>query len=333
VIDMPEPPEADGSILVRARAIGICGTDSEIVSQGYGWAPPGEELLVLGHESIGEVLDAPAHSGLHKGDLVVGIVRRPDPEPCPCCAAGDWDMCRNGRYVERGIKERHGYGSEQYRVEPEFVVRVDPRLGELGVLLEPATVVAKAWEQVERIGARSCFFPRVALITGAGPIGLLAALFATQRGIDTHVVDIVDSGLKPHLVRELGAHYHSVPLSELDRLSADVIIECTGIGSVIVGAMRAAAPNVIVALAGLSGYEDRIELSLERANKRMVLENGVIFGTVNAAKRHYEQAAVALAAAPPQWLGRLITRHVGLAAWPEALSKRPEDIKVVVDFG
>ena len=120
-----------------------------------------------------------------RGDLVVGIVRRPDPVPCPACAAGEWDMCRNGQYTERGIKQRNGYGSEQFRVEHDFAIKLDPALDKLGVLLEPTSVVAKAWEQVERIGARGAAWqPRVALITGAGPVGLLAALIGTQRGFD-----------------------------------------------------------------------------------------------------------------------------------------------------
>ncbi len=102
-----------------------------------------------------EVEEAPAGCGFKRGDLVVGIVRRPDPVPCPACAVGEWDMCRNGLYTERGIKERDGYGAERFRIEPEFAVKVDPALGALGVLLEPASVVAKAWEHVERIGARS----------------------------------------------------------------------------------------------------------------------------------------------------------------------------------
>ena len=333
MVEMPEPPLTDGSVLVATRAIGICGTDVEIAVEGYGWPPPGEERLVLGHESIGEVIGAPEDSGIRAGDLVVGIVRRPDPEPCACCANGDWDMCRNGRYLERGIKERHGYGSERYRIEPEFAIRVDPRLGDLAVLLEPATVVAKAWEQVERIGARSCFQPKVALVTGAGPIGLLAALLATQRGLQTHVVDIVQAGPKAELVRELRATYHSVPLTELEQLGADVVIECTGLGEVIVGAMRASAPNAVVALAGMSSRSGTTELNLDVANKKMALRNGVIFGTVNAARRHYEQAAEALAAASPSWLGRLITRRVDLSDWPAALHRKPDDIKVVVDFG
>ena len=113
---------------------------------------------------------APSGSGFAPGDLVVGIVRRPDPVPCPACAAGEWDMCRNGQYTERGIKQRNGYGSEQFRVEHDFLVKLDPALDKLGVLMEPTSIVAKAWEHVERIGARSPYWhPRVVLVTGAGP--------------------------------------------------------------------------------------------------------------------------------------------------------------------
>ena len=126
---------------------------------GYGLPPPGEERLVLGHESLGEVVEAPEGSGFAPGDLVVGIVRRPDPVPCPACAAGEWDMCQNGGFVEYGIKEHHGYGSERFRIDPRFAVRIDPALGDLGVLVEPTSVVAKAWEHVEHIGARAWFGP------------------------------------------------------------------------------------------------------------------------------------------------------------------------------
>src|SRR5580698_4004718 len=133
--DMPEPPENDGPILVETLAVGICGTDIEILSGAYGWAPPGHERLVLGHESLGRVLEAPAGAPVAVGDLVVGIVRRPDPVPCANCAVGEWDFCRNGQYTERGIKERNGYCSQRYRNTPEFTVRVDPALGLHGVLL------------------------------------------------------------------------------------------------------------------------------------------------------------------------------------------------------
>ena len=149
------PPESDGSVLVRALALGICGTDREIVAGDYGWAPEGHDRLILGHESLGRVEEAPDDCGFAKGDLVAGIVRRPDPVPCPACAAGVWDMCRNGQYTEHGIKQRDGFCAERYRLDPGFAVRLDPKLGRVGVLMEPASILAKAWEHIEAIGGRS----------------------------------------------------------------------------------------------------------------------------------------------------------------------------------
>ncbi len=320
VIDLPEPPTSDGSVLVRTRLIGMCGTDVEIALEGYGVPPPGEERLVLGHESLGEVMEAPEGSGLRPGDLVVGVVRRPDPVPCPACAADEWDMCRNGGFVERGIKERHGYGSERFRIDPRFAVRLDPALGDLGVLLEPTSVVAKAWEHAEQIGARAFFEPRVALIMGAGPIGLLAALLARQRGLETHVVDLVTEGAKPRLVADLGAHYHFAPVSELPA-APDIVIECTGIGKVVIDATLRSAPGAIIALTGISHSERVVETQADAMNKALVLGNKVAFGTVNAARRHYDQAADALARADPNWLARLITRRLP----PEGMAGRAQE--------
>jgi threonine dehydrogenase-like Zn-dependent dehydrogenase len=158
--DVADPDVRDGAVLVEAVAVGVCGTDVEIVEGKYGWAPPGKTRLVLGHESLGRVLDPGPSGALEPGDLVVGIVRRPDPVPCPNCAVGEWDMCRNGQYTERGIKEIDGFMSERWRIEPEYAMRVDPSLGLLGVLLEPTTVVTKAWEQVIAVGQRAFWEPR-----------------------------------------------------------------------------------------------------------------------------------------------------------------------------
>ena len=230
--DIPEPDIRDGSILVEAVAVGVCGTDVEMVEGKYGWAPPGKSHLVLGHESLGRVIDPGLTNRLKKGDLVVGIVRRPDPVPCPNCAVGEWDMCRNGLYTERGIKQIDGFMSERWRIEPEYAIKVDPSLGILGVLLEPSSVVAKALEQVGLIGRRSFWEPKTALITGAGPVGLLAALFAKLFGLEVHVLDRLKSGPKVDLVRELGATYHSGSVKDLD-FEPDTIIECTGVGQVI----------------------------------------------------------------------------------------------------
>jgi glucose 1-dehydrogenase len=331
VVDRPEPPESDGALLVRTRLIGICGTDVEIAMDGFGTPPPGTDWLVLGHESLGEVVDAPEDSGFTAGDLVAGVVRRPDPLPCPACAADEWDMCRTGEFLERGIKDADGYGSERFRVDPRFAVRLDPALGDLGVLLEPTSVVAKAWDHAERIGARAWFEPRVVLVTGAGPIGLLAALLARQRGLETHVADLVTDGAKPRLVAELGAEYHSVPVAELP-LEPDVVIECTGVGEVAIDATRLAAPGGVVALAGISHSEEIRQVRLDALNKALVLGNKALFGTVNAARRHYDQAADALAQADADWLAQLITRRLPPEDWPSALHKGPEDIKIVVDL-
>jgi threonine dehydrogenase-like Zn-dependent dehydrogenase len=328
--EVPPPPESDGDILVRALALGICGTDHEIISGDYGWAPSGAQRLIIGHESLGRVEQAPANSGFAPGDLVVGIVRRPDPVPCPACAAGEWDMCRNGQYTERGIKQRNGYGSEQFRLEHDFAIKLDPALDKLGVLLEPTSVVAKAWEQVERIGARGAAWrPRVALITGAGPVGLLAALLAKQRGYDVHVLDRVEGGAKPTLVRDLGATYHA---GNLGKLEPDIVIECTGAASVVLDVMNRNAPEGIICLAGVSSGGHKLQFDVGALNRAMVLENDVVFGSVNANRRHYRAAADALAKADKDWLGRLITRRVPLDRWQEAFEPRADDVKTVLDF-
>jgi len=287
--------------LVQTLAVGVCGTDVEIVSGAYGWPPPGRDRLVLGHESLGRILEAPAGSGLSKGDLVVGIVRRPDPEPCPNCAIGEWDMCRNGRYTERGIKELDGYCSERFRLQPEFAVKVDPKLQRVGMLLEPASVLAKAWEHIERIGRRARWGPRRVLVTGAGPIGLLAALMGKQRGLEVDVLDRVTEGPKPARVRDLGAHYHTGAIRDLAR-RADVVIECTGVGQLVFDAVQNTPPDSIVCLTGISSGGRKLEVDMAALNKSLVLENDVIFGSVNANRRHYEKAAEALAQADTAWL-------------------------------
>jgi len=243
---VPEPDAALGSVVVEALAAGICGTDAEIASGSYGWPPPGRDRLILGHESLGRVVDA-GPSGFLVGEHVVGIVRRPDPAPCPNCAVGEWDMCSNCGYTERGIKQADGFMAERWRIEPDYAVRVDKDLGYLGVLLEPATVVAKAWEHIAVIGRRTFWDPYTVLVIGAGPIGLLAALIGVQQGADAHVLDRVTSGQKPALVRQLGATYHTGAITGLG-LQPDIVVECTGVVGLIRQAMETISPGGIVCL-------------------------------------------------------------------------------------
>ena len=323
-------PVGSGEVLVDGLLVGICGTDTEIANGDYGDAPPGEGHLVLGHESLGRVADAPPTSGFAPGDLVVGIVRRPDPVPCRPCSLGAWDMCRNGRYTERGIKGLHGFGAQQWRIEPAFAVRVDPSLRDAAVLLEPASVVAKAWDHIDAIASRSPAVPQRALITGAGPIGLLAALFATQRGLDVHVLDRHTHGPKPPLVAALGATYHTSSVDDVPQ--PDVVVECTGAPAVVLDVLTHNRRAGIVCLTGVSQGGDATEVDIGALNRKLVLENDVIVGSVNANRTHYELAAAALGSADVDWLKSLITRRVALASWVDGLDRREDDVKVVVEL-
>lgn len=322
-----EPPGPRDGVLVGMIAVGVCGTDHEILAGDFGSPPPGRDRMVLGHENLGRVLEGTGH--VATGDLVVGIVRRPDPVPCPACAAGEWDMCTNGRYTERGIKGLDGFLATRVRVEPEYCVVVPEHLGELGVLVEPASIVAKAWEHTMAIGSRAVWRPERVLVTGAGPIGLLAALMAVQRGFDVTVFDRVTSGPKPDLVRSLGARYHVGDLAEAAE-GADVVIECTGASALVFEVIRHTAPSGIVCLTG-TGYDSGEQpIDVGALSAGLVLENDVVFGTVNANRRHYELAVESLAAADHDWLSALITRRVAMSEWQAAFSPQPDDVKVVV---
>jgi threonine dehydrogenase-like Zn-dependent dehydrogenase len=311
--------------------MGICGTDKEIARGDYGWAPPNQDRLVLGHESLGRVMRAPKDSGFSEGDLVVGVVRRPDPVPCGACAHGEFDMCRNGRYTERGIKQLDGYGSEMWCVEAGYAVTLDPALEHVGMLMEPTTVVAKAWEQVQLVGQRAWFEPKRVLVTGAGPIGLLAALLGVQQGLDVHVLDRVTDGPKPALVESLGATYHHDPVDDVaGKLEPDVVIEATGASRVVFEAMCNTATYGIVCLTGVSPSGRTLDIDVGALNRELVLENDAVVGSVNANLRHYAQAADALAKADIDWLAKMITRRVPLKRAVEAFDARDDDVKVVI---
>lgn len=329
--EIDEPAPAEGSVLVDTLAVGVCGTDIEIVSGDYGWAPAGHQRLVLGHESLGRVREAPHDSPAQPGDLVVGFVRRPDPVPCANCAAGEWDFCSNGEYIEHGIKSLDGFCRERYRLAPDAFVTVPAALGDLGVLVEPTSVVAKAWEQVERIGHRATWEPRRAVVTGAGPIGLLAALLGVQRGLEVHVIDQVTAGLKPDLVQALGANYHT-GLVEDAVAAPDVVIECTGVASLVFDAVGHVAPGGVVCLTGVSAAGRSIDIDAGLLNRSMVLANEVVVGSVNANRRHYQAAVEALSKANPAWLAKLITRRVPIEHFAEALERQADDVKVVIQI-
>ena len=242
-------------------------------------------------------------------------------------------MCRNGRYTERGIKELHGYGSEHWTVEADYAVRLDPSLEDVGMLLEPTTVVAKAWDHIERIGGRAWFEPRCVLVAGAGPIGLLAALLGVQRGLDVHVLDRVTDGPKPRLVEALGATYHTESIPEVAaKASPEIVIEATGVPRLVLDAMANNASAGVVCLTGVSPTGRPIEIDAGALNRDIVLQNDVVFGTVNANLRHYERGGARAGPGRPRVAGGLITRRLPLERAHEAFDQGPEEVKVVIDL-
>jgi glucose 1-dehydrogenase len=322
--DLPEPSTDDGDILVETLAVGICGTDREIAAGKLRCLPEGRDWLVIGHESLGRVLEVPFGLGLVPGDLVTGVVRRPDPVPCQFCAMGQPDMCENGLYTERGILGRDGFASERFRIEPGYAVRVDPALGLAGVLVEPASVVAKAWEQLDRAARRPL---RRALVLGAGPIGLLAAMLGVQRGLEVHVVDRAGSGPKPRQVRALGAAYHTSP--EDVKGTYDAVLECCG--ELISEAIARTAPAGAACLVSC----DRVPANtiyLAELSHDLVHGNKVIIGTVNSNRYHFRAAHEALLQADRGWLEGLLTNHLPMHAWRSALTTSQENIKTIIHF-
>jgi threonine dehydrogenase-like Zn-dependent dehydrogenase len=193
-------------------------------------------------------------------------------------------------------------------------------------------VVAKAWDHIEKIGRRAAWAPQKVLVTGAGPIGLLAALLAIQRGYQTYVLDLVTEGRKPEMVRRLGATYfHRGNLGEA-AAEADIVIECTGFVQMLLEAGPQHVRHRIICLTGVSaaGVEATVDPGL--LNRNMVLQNSVLFGSVNANRDHYELAAQALAQADRGWLADLITRREPLGRWADAYARQPDDIKTILTF-
>jgi threonine dehydrogenase-like Zn-dependent dehydrogenase len=218
-------------------------------------------------------------------------------------------------------------------IEQNFTIPVPDELGDLGVLTEPASILAKAWDHVERIGCRSkSWRPRSLLVTGAGPIGLLAALMGAERKLDVHVFDRHWSGRKPQLIEALrGKGYRDLD-GALEQSRPDVVMECTGEEAVIAALLGRTAPGGIICLLGVSPPGRKVDADIGAINRTTVLDNDVVFGSVNANRDHYQRAVRALIDADRDWLTALITRRVPLDGWSDALEHREGDIKTIIEF-
>ncbi|HYM50889.1 MAG TPA: glucose 1-dehydrogenase [Candidatus Limnocylindrales bacterium] len=337
-VSLPRPAAVDGRLLMRVLEVGIDGTDTEINNGLYGEAPPGSDVLVIGHEALSLVEAVPPGvAGFSVRDLVVATVRRPD--GCINCRAGESDMCLTGGYTERGIKGAHGYMAQYYSEVPEFLIKIPPALRPFAVLLEPLSIVEKATFQAWKIQERMIWQPQRALILGAGPIGLLATILLRLRGLEVHVYATTPQGdYRAQLVQSLGATYHDVavdPIKDSARKlgQIDFILEATGVSAVAFQAMALIGNNGVLCLTGVSGGNKHLSIPADMINLDMVLGNRVVFGSVNANRRYFEMGVQHFQQAEQRWPGifeRLITRRVPFDDFRSALDRRPEDIKTLL---
>jgi threonine dehydrogenase-like Zn-dependent dehydrogenase len=341
-----KPPERQGErdVTVRVREVGICGTDREICGFHYGEPPSGSQRLVLGHEALGEVVDVgPGVRSLAPGDLVAMTVRRPcEDRACVACRAGRQDFCITGNFRERGIKEADGFMTEQIVEDERYLVKVPHALADVGVLIEPLTIAAKAAVELEAILRRYPWEPTGlrSLVLGAGPIGLLGAMMLVARNIETFVYSLepADSD-KARLVRSFGAEYISARDCELSGLPAkidevDIIFEAVGTAKVAFAALQTLAPNGVFILSGVPAGGRSIEIDLDRIMRDIVLKNQVLFGTVNASRAAFEASVQKLEQFMtlfPDAVRALITARVPLEQAP-ALLRKAGGIKQVIEL-
>ena len=321
--EMPRPELGDipggRGVLVKVLRVGVDGTDKEINAAEYGAAPEGFDFLVIGHESFGRVeAVGPGVTELVPGDYVVATVRRPGHSIYDLI--GTNDMTTDDVYYERGINLRHGYLAEYYVDDVEFLVKVPQGLKEVGVLLEPTTVVEKGITQAYEIQRRlRVWRPRKAAVMGAGTIGLLAAMALRIRGLDVTVFGLDRKPyLNSDLIEALGARYESTRDLPLAQGAAkygpfDLIFEATGFSPIVFESMQALAKNGVLVLSSVTGGDRHVDVPADRINLDFVLGNKVMVGTVNANREYFESGVKDLAqceAQYPGWLSRLLTHPV-----------------------
>ncbi len=332
-LDKPSVDDIEGGrgVLVKVLCVGVDGTDKEINAAEYGAAPEGCKFLVLGHESFGKVeAVGPQVTHVRPGDYVVATVRRPGTSLYD--VIGTNDMTTDDTYMERGINLCHGYLTEYYVDDAEFIVKVPQGLKQVGVLLEPTTVVEKGIAQAYEIQRRlRVWRPRRAAVMGAGTIGLLATLVLRLRGIEVTTFALEPKpNFNAELIEAIGARYESTrELAVLDGADRDgpwdIIFEATGFSPLVFESMQALGKNGVLVLSSVTGGDRKVEVPADKINLGFVLGNKVMVGTVNANREYFEMGVRDMAQAEaeyPGWLERLLTDPVkGLESYEELLEK------------
>ena len=351
--EAPRLTEPD-QVRVRMLEIGICGTDKEICAFEYGTPPAGSNYLVIGHESLGEVIEVgPAVSRVKVGDLVVPTVRRPCPHSeCHPCRAGYPDFCITGDYTERGIKGAHGFMTEEVVDHERYLHLVPPELRDVAVLTEPLTIAEKARDQIRQFVYRLPWVKRAtseevrrneltAVVLGAGPVGLLGAMTLLVGGFET-VVYALPPAPNPssEIVEAIGGKYYShgrIPAETKQALFGHIhlIYEATGVSRLAFEVLKLLGPNSIFAMTGVPGLKEPIEVDADLLMRNIVLKNQLVFGSVNASAENFDAAIKDIGIFHQRWPGALralITSRSTPEEAPGLLLGKIGGIKNVITF-
>ncbi|WP_246183170.1 glucose 1-dehydrogenase [Paenibacillus methanolicus] len=342
----PKPAIAQPSeVLVKVLAVGLDGTDREIMTGPYGEAPQGEDELIIGHEAMGIVVESGQEAGLAPGDLVSVVVRRPCHDPaCVNCRNGRSDFCQSSQYTERGIKGAHGFLTEYIKDEDRFFIKLPEACLPFGMMAEPQSIVEKVWDEVQHIQQRLVWEPRSALVLGSGPLGLLAALTSRCLDLNVHVWSMsAPDSPEARLIERIGGIYQQANASggpasltayaESIGAHFDLVWECTGYSPLGFEAMDVLAPNGVLAMLGLSAGGRKSEIPVDKLNMEMVLENKCVIGSVNASRKHFETGVYRLQQMEARWPGvvtSMITKRFAMDDVPQ-VDFNAIGIKAVVD--
>jgi threonine dehydrogenase-like Zn-dependent dehydrogenase len=353
IISQPEPKIVSlTDVKLRMLEAGVCGTDKEICAFEYGTPPAGSEQLVIGHESLGEVVEVgPQVTRVKVGDLVVPMVRRPCPHDyCLACRADRQDFCFTGDFQERGIKERHGFMA-QFVVDDEKYMNVVPKdMREVAVLVEPLTIAEKGLTQVWQVQQRlpwgcpiapgkAAAHCHRAVVLGAGPVGLLGAMALANQDFDTYVYSREPTpNPKSQLVESIGAHYISSENIAPEMLpeqigNIDLVYEATGASSLAFEMIKYLGTNGIFIFTGVPGRKGPIEVDTDLMMRNLVLKNQVVFGTVNAGRDSFENSISDLGTFAQRWpaaVKALITGRFPMESYADLLLGRSGGIKNVI---
>jgi threonine dehydrogenase-like Zn-dependent dehydrogenase len=353
VIDHPEPQLASPTqAKMRVLDVGVCGTDREITSFQYGTPPDGSEYLIIGHESLSEVVQVGERvSKVKPGDLVIITVRRPCPHPdCVACRAGRQDFCYTGDFTERGIKQNHGFMTEFVVEEEQYVNAVPPGLREVAVLVEPLTIAEKSLEQIWMVQRRlpwgcpeetgkPASHCRRAVVLGAGPVGILGAMALKVEGFQVSVYSRSSSHEeKNSVLGAIGAQYIASETHSAEQMAKmagpiDVVYEATGASSVAFDVLKHLGPNAVFVFTGVPGHKEPIPVDTDEIMRNMVLNNQLVLGSVNAPPQAFQSAIQHLGIFAQRWpqaLRSVITARFPLERALEALQGQPGGVKNVV---